>query len=222
MAKHGIALGRFTLVEIALALAVLAVGLAAVMMLITLAVRTGNGGRSDGSVQSIGGRMDAFLQGKLSAPASWTATGSAAIALPAFEAYPADSAVPVGDGDFTDVPDQIGLKVVNGGDDIYICAAEGFEAMVRVGVDATFTASQYYRSLDTGSQAALDTYPTNRTLPPGTRMNGATSAAMFGKFYRPLIVELSWPIDVPWSKRERSLRRLELFNENFVPYPPTP
>ena len=155
-------------------------------------------------------------------------------------ASPDDGDVPVGSGDFSPVAGQNGVLVKDVG--TYICrqisSPDGvtvdFEAMVRVGqdnalpdapVNKSFWKNQFYRSAADGTLKRLTDYPTTPTIPPapaGTRIRGTSTADMFGKFYRPLIVEFSWPIDVVWSKREKRVIRMDIFNENFVPYPPSP
>ena len=208
---------RFTLVEMALALAIVGVGLSAVLLLSTIGAKAGRDGRIEGDLESVTGRMTVFLRGRFSAPAYWKADGTSADAIPAFVANPSDDDVPVGSSGFSPVPGQEGIISKDIG--TYISSANGFEAMARVGADASFWANQFYCSITDGTQKKLTDYPTGQTVPLGTRINGASTAAMFGKFYRPLIVEFSWPVDLAWSKREKRYMRLELFNENFIPYP---
>lgn len=224
MIKHRIAL-RFTLVEMMLALAILGVGLSAVILLATVGAKAGKDGRIEGDLEDVSERVVVFLQGRFSAPSNWKADGSSPIVIPDFVAAPNDSDVPVGSSGFSDADPEMLVK-----DNVtYICrrvsGADGsivdFEAMVRVGVDGSFWGNQFYQALG-GAAAApkkLTEYPIDHSVPIGTRVNGSSSAVMFGKFCRPLIIELSWPIDVPWSKREKRFIRMDLFNENFVPYP---
>ena len=224
MINHRITL-RFTLVEMALALAILAVGLSAVILLSTVGAKAGRDGRAEGDLEEVSDRVVAFVQGRFSAPENWKADGSSPIVIPDFVAAPNDGDVPVGSSGFSAADPEMLVK-----DNVtYICrrlsGADGnvvdFEAMVRVGLDGSFLSSQFYQELGAASTAPkkLTQYPLNHAVPIGTRINGASSAAMFGKFCRPLIVEFSWPIDVVWSRREKRFLRLELFNENFVPYP---
>lgn len=216
---------RFTLVEMALALAIVGVGLSAVLLLSTIGAKAGRDGRIEGDLESVTGRMTVFLRGRFSAPAYWKADGTSPDTIPDFVANPADGDVPVGDGGFSPVAGQEGILAKDVG--TYICrlssTADGssvdFEAMVRVGTDATYWDNQFYRELPDGTAKKLTAYPRGNTVPLDTRVNGASTVAMFGKFYRPLIVELSWPVDVVWSKREKRFARLELFNGNFIPYP---
>ena len=210
-------ISRFTLVEMALALAILGVGLSSVLLLSTIGAKAGKDGRAEGDLEEASGKIVAYLQGRFTAPAYWKADGTSADAIPAFVANPSDDDVPVGSSGFSPVPGQEGIISKDIG--TYISSANGFEAMARVGADASFWANQFYCSITDGTQKKLTDYPTGQTVPLGTRINGASTAAMFGKFYRPLIVELSWPIDTEWSKREKRFIRLELFNENFIPYP---
>lgn len=208
---------RFTLVEMALALAIIGVGLSAVLLLSTIGAKAGKDGRAEGDLEGVAGDMTVFLQARFSAPAYWKADGGSADAIPDFVASPSDDDVPVGSDGFAPVSGREEILSKDVG--TYICSANGFEAMVRVGADSTFWANQFYRALTEGVQKKLTEYPLHQTVPFGTRINGASSAAMFGKFYRPLIVEFSWPVDLAWSKREKRYMRLELFNENFIPYP---
>lgn len=216
---------RFTLVEMALALAVLGVGLSAVLLLSTIGAKAGRDSRTEGDLEGVAGRMTVFLQGRFSTPQAWKADGTQTEVIPDFNASPADGDVPVGDGGFSPVPGEDGILAKNVG--TYICrrssgvdgTAADFEAMVRVGTDKSFWENQFYVSASDRSAHKLSAYPRNRAVPVGTRINGASAAAMFGKFHRPLIAEISWPVGVEWSKREKRYVRLELFNENFIPYP---
>ena len=216
---------RFTLVEMALALAVLGVGLSAVLLLSTLGAKADKDGRVERSLEDVVGRMTVFLQTRFADPGNWREDGSSSAAIPSvtipFDPSPADSDVPVGMSDeFSPVSGQIGIFSKDAG--TYICATDVFEAMVRVGTDNTFWDNQFYRSTADGTVKKLTVYPTTPTIPPSpadTRIRGANTAEMFGKFCRPLIVEFSWPINVEWSKREKRIMRLDLFNENFIPYP---
>ena len=206
---------RFTLVE--MALAIVGVGLSAVLLLSTIGAKAGRDGRVEGKIEEAAEQMTAFLQSRFSAPANWKADGTSTDVIPNFVASPADGDVPVGSAGFSPVPGQEGILSKDVG--TYICAVNGFEAMVRLGVDGSFWGNQFYVSPADGTVKKLTEYPLTHSVPVGTRINGASSPAMFGKFFRPLIVELSWPIDAAWSEREKRLIRLDLFNENFVPYP---
>ena len=216
---------RFTLVEMALALAIVGVGLSAVLLLSTIGAKAGKDGRSEGYIEGASEQIAVFLRQRFSAPAYWKADGSSPDVIPVFVASPDDADVPTGSAGFSQVSGYPGVLSKDIG--TYISrrssGADGatvdFEVMVRVGTDGTYWASQFYRELPSGTAKKLAEYPRGNTLPDGTRINGGSAAAMFGKFCRPLIVELSWPIDVVWSKREKRFLRLELFNENFIPYP---
>ena len=216
---------RFTLVEMALALAIVGVGLSAVLLLSTIGAKAGRDGRTEGYVEGASEQIAVFLRGRFSAPAYWKADGSSTDTIPDFVASPSDDAVPVGSAGFSQVAGYAGVLSKDIG--TYISrqssGADGstvdFEAMVRLGLDNTCWTSQFYRSLPDGTMKKLNEYPLGNTFPVGTRVNGASAAAMFGKFYRPLIVELSWPIDVVWSQREKRFLRLDIFNGNFIPYP---
>ena len=219
---------RFTLVEVALALAIVGVGISAVLLLTAIGAKAGRDGRAESGLEEVSEQMTAFLQARFSAPAKWKDDGGSADDIPDFDPAPADIAVPVGRDGFSEVAAGLLAK----GACTYICIADGFEAMVRVGLDNALLAdsdgnsfwnNRFYRSVVDGTVKKLTAYPNgNTTIPQYTRINGTPHARMFGKFYRPLIVELSWPIDVVWSKREKRFLRLELFNENFIPYPPNP
>ena len=231
---------RFTLVEMALALAILGVGLSAVLLLSTIGAKAGKDGRTENDLEGVAERMTVFLQARFSASGNWHDDGTSSAVIPDFVASPDDGDVPVGSGDFSPVAGQNGVLVKDVG--TYICrqisSPDGvtvdFEAMVRVGqdnalpdapVNKSFWKNQFYRSAADGTLKRLTDYPTTPTIPPapaGTRIRGTSTADMFGKFYRPLIVEFSWPIDVVWSKREKRVIRMDIFNENFVPYPPSP
>ena len=212
---------RFTLVEMALALAVLGVGLSAVLLLSTLGAKADKDGRVERSLEDVVGRMTVFLQTRFADPGNWRENGTSSETIPYFVPSPADGDVPVGmSNEFSPVSGQIGIFSKDVG--TYICTTDVFEAMVRVGTDNTFWDNQFYRSTADGTVKKLTVYPTTPTIPPSpadTRIRGANTAEMFGKFCRPLIVEFSWPINVEWSKREKRIMRLDLFNENFIPYP---
>ena len=216
---------RFTLVEMALALAITGIGLSSVLLLYTLGAKAGKEGRAESNLEAVCDRMSTFLQASFSAPENWKADGSSTAVIPPFVASPPDDAVPVGSEGFSPVSGHEGVLARDIG--TYVCRLSSsedgsvvdFEAMVRIGIDESFWDNQFYMSLTDSTEKKLSEYPLDNAFPIGTRINGASSAAMFGKSCRPLIVEISWPIDVVRSKREKRLMRLELFNENFIPYP---
>ncbi len=216
---------RFTLVEMALALAIVGIGLSAVLLLSTIGAKAGKDGRTENDLESVSNLMTVFLQAQFSAPANWRADGTSATVIPNFVASPSDADVPVGSEGFSPVSGYVGVLAKD--ISTYICRQSSstdesvvdFEVMARVGVDGSFWNNQFYISPADSEAKKLSLYPRGHVFPIGTRVNGASSAAMFGKFYRPLLVEISWPIDAAWSKREKRVLRVELFNENFIPYP---
>ena len=225
----------FNMIEIALALVVLAVGLSSVLVLFPIGASAGKNSVTDNNLANVAEQLTAYIQSGVSAPASWQADGTGGSAgITAFTAEPASGAVPTSDTGFIEVATDSGLYK-NGDNYIYrqfTTDSSGhkivdFEVMIRVGSDNnSLRDHQYYPLVQAvgGSKWALlkdYTRTGDVTKPAGTRLNTAV-ANILPKCYQTLIMEFSWPIEAEWRNREKRIFRLEMFNENFVPYPQTP
>ncbi|MBQ6352328.1 MAG: hypothetical protein IJJ28_03565 [Lentisphaeria bacterium] len=247
--KNNIVVFRFNMIEIALALVILAIGLSSVLVLFPVGLNAGKSSVADNNLADIAERLAAYLQTELTVPAHWKENGNddGGISVKEFVAEPGDSALPE-TSEFTAVTAGSGNKLdgllsCTKGDQTYYLyrqyaniasdstvadadRAVDFEAMIRVGLDTDSLKDEQYYPLvaadasDTQGQRKLNTaYPrTNPNEPSATRLNVSMSD-LLKLCYKTLIVEISWPADAPWSKREKRIFRLELFNENFVPYP---
>ena len=241
---------RFNMVEVALALIILAIGLSSVMVLFPVGLRASRSSVAENNLADVAERVAAYMQARYTSGAVWTEAGAfSGDSIEAFEAEPSDSSVPTA-GDF-DTSDS-GSSNSGGMDGLFASNAHpgcwlyqqytsvrggneraiDFEAIVRVGWDNS-TASYgeiYYPMLaasatdseDAQSQRKLSRgyTRTNGGEPTGTRMNEGISTVL-NYIYRTLIIEISWPADAPWSSREKRIYRVEMFNENFIPYPKT-
>ena len=234
--KSALRIFRFNMIEIALALVVLAIGLSSVLILFPIGANAGKSSVTDNNLANVAEQVVSYLQASLSTPANWTRSGdTAGSTLSEFAANPADGAVPTGESGFTDT-NQPGLKKKDNSTYIYRQYTKtpdpanpssnielvDFEVMVRVGLDTSTMLDQYYPLLTTTGDKwkKLSEYSRNSVEPSGNNM-GANASATLSKCYRTLIMEFSWPIEAPWANREKRIFRLEMFNENFVPYPQT-
>ena len=92
-----------------------------------------------------------------------------------------------------------------------------FEAIIRIGLDQNSMSEEYYLDLKDGGAKKLSSTYEDDSEHPRMQKNGPITN-LLPKFYKSVIVEFSWPADADWSKREKRIFRMELFNENFVPY----
>ena len=232
----------FNMIEIALALVILAIGLSSVLVLFPIGLEAGKSSVADNNLANVAEQVMAYLQSELTAPANWKANGEGEnVSIDNFEANPnnADTVIPKA-GDFdpdTDkVTDMDGLLKKSGSNNYYLyrqysnikeSASESdadravdFEAVIRIGWEPiTSLQDQYYLNLsDRDAKKLSSTYTrTYADAPAKTRLNDEVKN-LLPKFYKSLIVEFSWPADAAWSKREKRVFRMEIFNENFVPY----
>ena len=224
---------RFNMIEIALALVVLAIGLSSVLILFPIGANAGKSSVTDNNLANVAEQVVSYLQASLASPAKWNRNGGGSTIGEFVTTPDNDSDIPQDDSGFTET-NQVGLwkkddatyiyrqyTIVNNPDDSIVKLVD-FEVMVRVGMDSSSMLTQYYplRATTGGKWKKLNEYARSSTEPSGNNM-GANAAATLPKCYRTLIVEFSWPIAAPWSKREKRIFRLEIFNENFVPYPQT-
>lgn len=235
---------RFNLVEIALALVILAIGLSSVMVLFPVGLNASRSSVADNNLGDVAERVAAYLQAKYTSSGKWASNGTFANQddIKTFDPDPVDTTVPTADKFGTSEADGMdGLFEYKDANGVYYLyrqysdASKGnggstgneeravdFEAMVRVGWDAATLANQYYLDLTTNAPAQFKNYTraasSDATLNGGP-MAGKTGSAILGLCCRTLIIEVSWPADVDWSKREKRIFRVEVFNENFIPYP---
>ena len=246
---------RFNMVEVALALVILAIGLSSVMVLFPVGLRASRASVADNNLADIAERVASYLQAKYTsremlgndtAFADMSSTN-----IGAFVDFPSDSDVPDDPSQFTTKADGMDGLFTSGSHSGYYVyrqysdassdsgsdsdRAVDFEAMIRVGWDNESYKNQYYPVIEpttdenTGSngqrQWSSAYTRTNPNEPSGTgvstRMNVTSMDTLIGKFYRTLIIEISWPANAPWKKREKRIFRVEMFNESFVPYPQT-
>lgn len=240
--KKRILIFRFNLIEIALALVILAVGLSSVMVLFPVGMKASRAGVAENNLADVAERVAAYVQSEYTSPKIWNDkgdfSGDGEISKFETEAVGSPSS---GDFDDTEVSGVDGLiKKVDNGKTYYLYrqyseAATGtnddqrpidFEAIVRVGWDTDTLQNQYYPDL-AGSDPPPQLTSYSRTPATGVEdlptspMDGKAAGAILNFCCRTLIIEISWPADVPWENRERRIFRVEMFNENFVPYPQT-
>ena len=244
---------RFNMIEIALALVILAVGLSSVLVLFPIGLNAGKSSVAENNLADVAEQVAAYLQSELTVPANWKEDGSVGgPALAEFSAEPSDAeidamsdvskfdAVTVGtdsnkiDGLLSYTKDgktyYLYRQYANISGDGNIAEADravDFEAMIRVGLDTASLKEQYYPVVGTPKTGDVDgqrklsaTYErTNPAEPKDTRLNITSMDDLLKACCKTVIVEISWPADAPWAKREKRVFRLEIFNENFVPYP---
>jgi hypothetical protein len=99
--------------------------------------------------------------------------------------------------------------------------AVDFEAIIRVGWDNDTLGKQMYPLLAAEADAENPSNYKQYKQLNDYNFGSTGNLTALNKVYRTLIIEVSWPADVPWENRERRIFRVEMFNENFVPYPQT-
>ena len=225
---------RFNMVEVALALIILAIGLSSVMVLFPVGLKASRSSVADNNLADVAERMAAYLQAKCTSPEVWNAEGvfSGNDTIPSYVFEPTD--VPYDTSQFTTKVDDMDGLFSNGGKQYYLyrqyssnsnSSADDadrpvdFEAMIRVGWDTQSRGDIYYPVVTGGNtqgQNKLSGYSRDSATPQGHNMTGTD---IVGNFFRTLVIEISWPASAPWKNREKRIFRVEMFNENFVPYP---
>ena len=247
---------RFNMVEVALALVILAIGLSSVMVLFPVGLRASRNSIADNNLADIAERVAAYLQAQCVSSQTWGRNGTfSGTGIPAFNSDPGDS-VPTADEFSTDdnnssnnASGMDGLfQLTQGGTTYYLYRqysniresggggtqprAVDFEAMIRVGWDASSLQDQYYSAFlvqggggsSTAKWQQIKNYSRGASTDPSlsqSPMNNMSGSTILDYCCRALIIEISWPADAPWSRREKRIFRVEMFNENFVPYPQT-
>ena len=248
---------RFNMIEIALALVILAVGLSSVLVLFPIGLNAGKSSVAENNLADVAEQVAAYLQSELTVPANWNENGEVKnVSIPEFDADPSASEIEA----MPDVSDFSAVKVgsdnkkidgllssTKNGKTYYLYRqyanisndidtaddkrAVDFEAMIRIGLDTASLKDQYYPLVGGASQSG--DVDGKRKLSGYTRPSDGSAQELGGpllnvaiddllkKCYKTVVVEISWPADAPWAKREKRIFRLELFNENFVPYPQT-
>lgn len=259
--KRRLAVFRFNLIEVALALVILAIGLSSVMVLFPVGLKAGRSGVADNNLADVAEQVGSYVQSKISSPEIWKDTGKgkdddASLGIDKFTADPTDAAIPGDPGEFTADANKIdnvdGLFKHSSKENCFLyrqyssMGGNGvadadrpvdFEAMVRIGWEVkndntSYTlADQYFFGLeDVGNPAQYSGYTREREsardpfagdpkLWDTNLPASAKSSDLVELCCRTLVIEISWPADVAWSKREKRIFRLEMFNQNFVPYP---
>ena len=240
---------RFNMVEVALALVILAIGLSSVLVLFPVGLKASRNSIADNNIGDIAERVGAYLQAKYTSSGKWASNGK----------FANEDDIKTFDPDPTAIPtaDKFGTSEADGMDGLfeytdttgtyylyrqYSDASKGsgsttdnekravdFEAMIRVGWDVNTLRNQDYLDLSSNSWKAFSEYSRTSSgsgsTEPGlaaSPLNGKSAEAILNMCCRTLIIEISWPADVAWEQREKRIFRLEIFNENFVPYPQTP
>ena len=240
---------RFNMVEVALALIILAIGLSSVMVLFPVGLRASRSSITDNNLADVAERVVSYIQAESTSRAEWKVDGEGGNKLDVgtFDTEP--TTVPTSDEFFDSEGNPNKEKVLDGlfkhedgtGNnkrtyylyrqyaDTDAGASEknravDFEAMIRVGWDNASRQELYYPAVIGGNdfgqkQLGSGGYQRGSATTQSDNMSTATGDALLDKFYRTLIVEISWPADVAWTNREKRIFRMEMFNENFVPYP---
>ena len=245
--ERGAVIFRFNMVEVALALVILAIGLSSVLVLFPVGLRASRNSIADNSVGDVAERMAAYLQAKYTSKQMWTDEGNFADYSSIGTFDPEGNGTPTAD-DFTNADDEDESKSEIGMDGLFKhpsspncylyrqysnvraagtaqnkARAVDFEAIIRVGWDDSTLNDQYYLDLVSNSTKQFKDYLRTKgdgvTDDPGATRMKSDAAELLKQFYHTLIIEISWPADVEWAKRERRIFRVEMFNENFVPYP---
>ena len=213
----------FNLVEIALATAVLAVGVSAVLALFPVGASTSRSAVAENAVANIAEYMMSDLQTRILA--GWAAAGirsGFAASCPAFDTSAAPT-VPKSDKDFNnsavsdEQPNLFAHKTDAG---LYLYrqrSAEGvveFEAMVRVGMVNNNANAVRYPGIGSGAGGLASGYSQTAAAGYTNRLSGGSVP----DYLTSLVVELSWPIDADWAEREKRLFRFDFFNEKYTPY----
>ena len=237
--KSKLIVSRFNMIEIALALVILAIGLSSVLVLFPIGLNAGKSSVADNNLANVAEQVMAYLQSELTVPANWNEQGgSANSSIGEFEVEPTDSAIPKaedfeGDDSSATSTGMDGLlkKVDQANAKTYYLYRQysgsgadrvmDFEAMIRVGLDQNSMSEQYYLDLKDGCVKKLSSTYDDDSEHPRMQKSGPITN-LLPKFYKTVIVEFSWPADADWSKREKRIFRMELFNENFVPYSSAP
>lgn len=236
--KKRLMIFRFNMVEVALALVILAIGLSSVMVLFPVGLKASRSSVAENNLADIAERVAAYIQSKYTSPDVWGRDGSfSGSNIGNFDPSPSDTAVPDDPSKFDTqaTKDMDGLFTSSSHPGYYIYRqysdasnsdeskrAVDFEAMIRIGWDTETLKKQYYPQLGSGGWAKIGNFTRSGSIPNVTSpMDGQSIDTILPYIYRTLIIEISWPADAPWTKREKRIYRVEIFNENFVPYPQT-
>ena len=211
----------FNLVEIALATAVLGVGVASVLALFPVGAATSRSSVAENTIADVAEFFFSYFQNQYQK--GWSANGTRSDfatdeKCPSFAATPSDDDVPKGNSGFSAVPNIPGLLVHSTNPQYYLYRQGDedhgidFEAMVRVGrVAGNVNTLRYPLLALTPSSTATD------VLSNSGNAKNADRRTLTEKCLVSLVLEFSWPIDAPWSEREKRLYRLDFFNEKFTP-----
>ena len=241
--KRRLVLFRFNMIEVALALVILAIGLSSVMVLFPVGLKASQASVADNNLGDVAERVAAYLQAKCTSSEVWENNGTFDKNIISDKNFDPEDNSQVTSSDFnttsdsSQTDDMKGLFRLEKNDRVYYLyqqyspvgtggdRAVDFEAIVRIGWDNDTLLQQYYLQMDTGSWTKLSNYshpsnPSGSDL-PNSPLEGLSASEILKKCCRALIIEISWPADVPWANREKRVFRVEMFNDNFVPYPQT-
>ena len=230
----------FNLVEIALATAVLGVGVASVLALFPVGAATSRSAVAENTIADVAEFFFSYFQNKYQD--GWLADGKTSTAsgkefarnCPSFVSAPDDDDVPRGSANFNEMGNfpnlfvyknpttnafDYGLYLYRQGDDTN---GIDFEAMVRVGkVVNNIHAIRYSKLAPTSAEKSdkKTTYLLNDDASASASHDPeqADHKTMIAECLVSLVIEFSWPVDAKWSEREKRLYRLDFFNEKYTP-----
>lgn len=190
----------FNLIEITLAIAVVGIGVAAVMALLVPALNASKDSLADTYTADVVNTFVTYVRGQLSC--KWGSSGEFNIG---FTGTPAEISDTANDWDLT------GSSPLIPNTGIY---SSGDKSIFRIKVDPDFTAHMriWYEELtnsdsdsDSDSKKNPNQFNNNGTPKSLTRNNGIV------RFY----FELSWPATIPYAARKKSLYVTEFYNRNL-------
>ena len=89
---------RFNMIEIALALVILAVGLSSVLVLFPIGLNAGKSSVAENNLADVAEQVAAYLQSELTVPANWNENGDVKnVSIPEFDADPSEAMPDVSD-----------------------------------------------------------------------------------------------------------------------------
>ena len=212
----------FNLVEIALATAVLGVGVASVLALFPVGATTSRSAVAENTIADVAEFFFGYFQNQYQA--KWNADGTRtadtfAASCPNFSALP----TPLGNDSNFSSTHMVGfdnLYSYSGNSGLYLYrqgdASNGmdFEALVRVGKVSNNTDAVRYPGIGAGAGNTAGSYTQTAKAGYTNHLSGGSPA----HYLTSLMIEFSWPVDAPWAEREKRVYRLDFFNENYTPY----
>jgi len=197
----------FNLVEIVLALAVLAIGISSVLVLFPVGVNANRDAVAGNNMSDLSEQI--VSQIRAAVEADWEKTGFKASDKGFGKEL--DTKCPHSDmveSDFDVSGDNASLAMVKGADGVYLFRmltqlesgeyVSDFAAVVQIWKDENFS-NFYVADASSSSQKAL-------------------TKADLENFAKVILVEISWPANLNYADREKAYFRYESFNNQFVPF----